>query len=226
MALAIDATSNATGAGAGPFTWLHTCAGSDRLLKVDIFYYDSVDTVSAVTYNGDAMTVISGSTVSNGQYTVTSYGLIAPDTGSNTISVTFTGGVFDFGAGAISWTGADQATPFGTAATATGTSTAPSVNASSASGEIVSDALVIVHGGTLTVDGSQSQQWNTPTANAFIKYAGSTEAGAGTTTMSWSNSTSQAWAIAAVPVKPVSGGGGSFQAAWAVGSNILLLGAA
>lgn len=56
--------------------------------------------------------------------------------------------------------------------------------------------------------------------------AGSTEPGASSTTMSWSNSTSQAWAIAAVPVKPVSGGGGSFQAAWAVGSNILLRGAA
>lgn len=221
MSLAIDAVSSTNSSGAGPFTWTHTCSGSNRLLKVDIAYYDSGDTVSAVTYNGDAMTVIPSSTVSNGQYTVTSYGLIAPDLGSNTISVTFTGAVFDFGAGAISWADADQTTPFGTAVTATGTSATPSVNVSSASGEIVADALVIVHGGTLTVDGSQSQRYNA-IAGGFIKYAGSTEAGASTTTMSWSNSTSQAWAIVGVPVKPVSGGGGSFQAAWTRGSNVIL----
>lgn len=221
MALAVDAVSSVAGSGAGPFTWLHTCSGSNRLLKVDISYYDSGDTISAVTYNGDAMTVIPSSTVSNGQYTVTSYGLIAPDTGSNTISVTFTGSVFDFGAGAISWTDADQATPFGTAATASGSDATPTVNVTSASGEIVSDALVIIHSGTLTVDGSQSQRWNSTGAFGFIKYAGSTEAGATSTTMSWANSTSQDWAIVGVPVKPVSGGG-SFQAAWVVGSNVLL----
>lgn len=226
MALAIDATSSATGGGAGPFTWLHTCAGSDRCLLVGIAYYDSGDTISAVTYNGDALTEVPSSTVSNGQYTTAFYSLVAPDTGSNTVSVTFTGFVFDFGAGAVSFTGADQTTPLGTAVTATGTDTTPTVTVTSASGEIVVDALTIVHGGTLTVDGSQSQRWNSTGAFGFIKYAGSTEPGASSTTMSWSNSTSQAWAIAAVPVKPVSGGGGSFQAAWAVGSNILLRGAA
>ena len=203
MALAIDAVTDAAGSGAGPFTWAHTCAGSDRVLLVGISYYDSGDTVSAVTYNSVALTVVSSSTVSNGQYTSTMYRLIAPATGSNTVSVTFTGSVFDFGAGAVSFTGADQTTPLGTAVTATGTDTTPTVTVTSASGEIVVDALTIVHSGTLTVDGSQSQRWNSAGASGHIKYAGSTEAGAATTTMSWSNSTSQAWAISGVSVKPV-----------------------
>lgn len=203
MALAIDAVTDASGSGAGPFAWSHTCAGSDRVLLVGISYYDSADTVSAVTYNSVALTVVSSSTVSNGQYTSTMYRLIAPATGSNTVSVTFTGGVFDFKAGSVSFTGADQTTPLGTAVTATGSSTTPSVTVTSATGEIVLDNLTIVHSGTLSVDGSQTQRWNGTGAAGFIKGAASTEDGSTSTTMSWSNSTSQAWAISGVSVKPV-----------------------
>ena len=203
MALAIDAVTDAAGSGAGPFTWAHTCAGSDRVLLVGISYYDSLDTVSAVTYNSVALTVVSSSTVSNGQYTSTMYRLIAPATGSNTVSVTFTGGVFDFKAGSVSFTGADQTTPLGTAVTATGSSTTPSVTVTSATGEIVLDNLTIVHSGTLSVDGSQAQRWNGTGAFGHIKGAASTEDGSTSTTMSWSNSTSQAWAISGVSVKPV-----------------------
>ena len=224
MALAVDAISTVSGSGVGPFSWLHTCTGSDRLLIVGIAHYDSVDSVSGVTYNGDAMTAVPSGATNNGEYYITLYYLIAPDTGSNTISVSVTGNVFDFGGAGISITGAHQATPLGTAATATGTSTAPSVNVTSASGELVVDALAIVHGGTLSVGSGQTSRWNAPTANAFVKHAGSTEAGAATTTMSWSNSTSQAWAIAAVPVKPAAAG--SFQAAWTIGANTVILGAA
>ena len=203
MALAVDTATYVAGAGAGPFTWSHTCAGSDRVLLVGISYYDSGDTVSAITYNSVAMTVVPSSTVSNGQYTVSFYRLIAPATGSNTVSITFTGNVFDFKAGSVSFTGADQTTPLGTAVTATGSSTTPSVTVTSATGEIVLDTLVIVHSGTLTVDGSQAQRWNGTGGFGFIKGGGSTEAGASSTTMSWSNSTSQNWAIVGVPVKPV-----------------------
>ena len=202
MALAIDAVTNASGSGAGPFTWSHTCAGSDRVLVVGISYYDSGDTVSAITYNSVAMTVVGSSTVSNGQCTVSLYRLIAPATGSNTVSVTFTGSVFDFKAGSISFTGADQTTPLGAANTATGSSTTPSVNITSATGEIVLDTIAIVHSGTLTVDGSQAQRWN-GTGGGFIKGAASTEDGSTTTTMSWSNSSSQDWALTGVSVKPV-----------------------
>lgn len=203
MALAVDAVTNASGSGAGPFTWSHTCAGSDRVLVVGISYYDSGDTVSAITYNSVAMTVVGSSTVSNGQCTVSLYRLIAPATGSNTVSVTFTGSVFDFKAGSISFTGADQTTPLGAANTATGSSTTPSVNITSATGEIVLDTIAIVHSGTLTVDGSQAEQWNGVGGFGFIKGGGSTEDGSTTTTMSWSNSSSQDWALTGVSVKPV-----------------------
>jgi len=221
MALAIDATSSTSGgAGAGPFTWSHTVSGSDRGLVVWVSHFDSSDTVTSVTYNGVSMTAIPSSSTTNGQYYIDGFYLIAPATGTNTISVSVSGSVFDLGAGAISFTGAHQTTMLGTAVTATGTSTTPSVNVSSAATEIVSDGLVIVHSGTLSVGASQTSRWNTFAGGGFIKYAGSTETGSGTTTMSWSNSTSQVWAIAAVPVKPA--GAASFQAAWAKGSNVLI----
>lgn len=203
MAVAVDAVSSSGGGSASSFSWAHTCSGSDRLLMLGIAWYDSIDTISSVTYNSVAMTIVPSSSKSIGQYTVVLYYLINPASGSNTVAVTFSGGVFDFGGGAVSFTGADQTTPLGTAATASGTSTTPSVAVTSASGEIVLDTLIITHSGTLTVDGSQTQRWNA-TGGGYTKYAGSTEGGAASTTMSWSNSTSQDWAITGVAVKPVS----------------------
>ncbi len=224
MALAVDAVSNTSGSGTGPFTFSHTVSGSDRALCVCIANYRNTTYITDVTFDGDALTELESLT--SGEYTVSIWGMAAPNAGTLTVSVTPNLSVFDIGISAISFTGVDQVTPFGTAGSASGTSDAPSVAVSSASGELVLDSLLIVHSGTLTVGSGQTQRVKTNTGNAFIKYACSTEPGASSTTMSWSNSTSQDWAIAAVPVKPVSGGGGSFQAAWAVGSNILLLGAA
>ena len=209
MPPAVDSISSTSGNGAGPFTWSHTCSGSDRLLRVTTSHFDSSDTISSITYNGVALTAVPGGSTNNGQYYVTAYYLIAPDTGTHDIVVTVSGSVFDFGAGAISYTDAHQTTPLGTAVTATGTSTTPSVTVSSAADELVDDGLVIIHGGTLSVGAGQTQRWNAIASSGFIKYAGSTEGGAASTTMSWSNSSSQTWAIVAVPIKPVGGGGGS-----------------
>ena len=202
---AVDNVSSFASNGAGPFTWSHTCSGSDRLLRVTTSHFDSSDTISSITYNGVALTAVPGGSTNNGQYYVTAYYLIAPDTGTHDIVVTVTGSVFDFGAGAISYTDAHQTTPLGTAVTATGTSTTPSVTVSSAADELVDDGLVIIHGGTLSVGAGQTQRWNAIASSGFIKYAGSTEGGAASTTMSWSNSSSQTWAIVAVPIKPTAG---------------------
>lgn len=204
---AVDSVSSFSSNGAGPFTWAHTCSGSDRLLRVTTSHFDSSDIVTGVTYNGVALTAVPSGSTNNGQYYITAYYLVAPDTGTHDIVVTTTGSVFDFGAGAVSYTDVHQTIPLGTAVTATGTSTTPSVTVSSAADELVDDGLVIIHSGTLSVGAGQTQRWNA-IAGGFIKYAGSTEGGAASTTMSWSNSSSQAWAIVAVPIKPVGGGGG------------------
>lgn len=206
---AVDSVSNISSSGVGPFTLSHTCAGTNRLLRVNVMHYDSSDDVSGVTYNGVAMTAVPSGDATNGQYWLSTFYLIAPDTGTHDVIVTVTGNVFDIGITAVSYTDVHQSVPLGTAVTATGTSTAPSVTVSSASDELVDDGLIIVNSGSLTVDTGQTQRVNTTTSNAFIKYATSTESGAASTVMSWTNGTSQAWVIMAVPIKPVGGGGGS-----------------
>lgn len=211
MPPAVDSISTTSSSGSGPFTWSHTCAGSDRLLLLFVAHYHSSNTISSASYNGVSMTAVTnGAAVTGSGYLcfITTFYLVAPATGSNTVSVTPSGGLFDFGACAISLSDVHQTVPLGTAANATGYDTTPTVTVSSATGELVVDGLVIMNSGTLTVGAGQTQHWNAPTANAFIRYAGSTESGAASTTMSWSNSSSQTWAIVAVPIKPTGGGSG------------------
>ena len=219
MGATFDAAASGVGAGAGPFTYSHTCSGSNRVLFVKITYYDSMDTVSAVSYNGVAMTLIPGSDVANGQYHVEWYYLINPATGPNTVSVTMTGSVYDIGIASISVTDAHQTTPYGTPVTGTGTGTTPSVVVASGATELVLDGIAIVHSGTLTVGAGQTQRANAICGSGFIKHAASSETGAASTTMSWSNSSSQVWASSAFAVKPAAAG---FQAAWARGSNVVI----
>ena len=204
----VDSVSNLSGSGAGPFTWAHTCAGSDRILLVKVAHYDSSDTVSSVTYGGVALTAVPGASTANGQYRIGWYYLLAPGAGTANIVVTVTGSVFDFGGAGLSLTGVHQTVPFGTPVTATGTDTTPTVTVSSAADELVVDGLIIIHGGTLSVGAGQTSRWNAIGLSGFIKYAGSTEGGAASTEMSWTNSSSQTWAMVAIPVKPVGGGGG------------------
>lgn len=208
MALAIDAASNGGGSGAGPFTFSHTTSGANRVMVFGICYYHPIATIAAVTYNAVAATFMPSASVDNGDYHVRMYSLIAPDTGSNTVSVSMSASVYEIGVGVITFTGAHQTTPYGTPATATGNDTAPTVNVLAASDDIALDTLCIVHSGTLSVGSGQTSRWNT-TAGGFFKYAGSTEPGAGLTPMTWSNTSIQAWAHVAVAMKPVAAVSGS-----------------
>ena len=202
-ALAVDAAASCSGNGVSSLTCAHTVSGSNRELVNWVSWYHWASTLSGSAYNGVSLTAIPSGSAANGQYHIDGLHLIAPATGTNNLVATFSGNVFDVGMGSVSFTGADQTTPLGTAVTATGTSTTPSVTVSSAAGEIVVDGLAIIHGGTLTVGGSQTQRWNEIALGGTIKYAGSTQGGAASTTNTWTNSTSQVWAQGAVPVKPV-----------------------
>lgn len=209
MALAVDATSNASGFGTGPFTFSHTTSGANRVMIVGVSYYHPSGTISAVTYNAVAATLIPLASVDTGDYHARLYYLIAPDTGSNTVSVSVNANLYAIGIGVTTVTGAHQTTPYGTAVTAIGNDTTPTVDVLAASDELAIDTLCIIHSGTLSVGSGQTARWNAIQSSGFIKYAGSTEPGVGTTTMSWDNTTAQTWALVAVAIKPVAAVGGS-----------------
>ena len=102
----------------------------------------------------------------------------------------------------------DQTTSTGTVATATGSSAAITVGATSATGDLVVDCIAsknsninIVKDASQTLASFDQTTHATPSSN--VEGGMSYEAGAaGTTTMSWSP-TPVGWALAAVAVKPV-----------------------
>lgn len=102
MALARDASSSGFKNGAtGPLDFAHTNTGSDLLLLVGVQCQD--DSITGVTYNSVALTQIRKKAAGGGSF-VYMYGLRAPATGANTVSVAFTGSKF-MRAIAVSYTG-------------------------------------------------------------------------------------------------------------------------
>lgn len=202
--LAFDAASSATDF-ATSLTWSHTCSGEGRALIVGVTMVEDASSVSSVTYNGDALTLIgSAQRVSggSGNVRVEQWKLANPDAGTHDIVVTLSGGVTTLVGGAVSFTGAhpDTAGLTGTQATATGASTAPTVNAASSVGDVVVDTMGIYNSGAaLSAGASQTERWNVGATEG----CGSTEPGAGAATMSWTGAVgTPVWAMAAVAVKP------------------------
>jgi hypothetical protein len=110
MAIAFDAaTDGGHNGGGGTLTFNHTCTGSDRFLVVS-FTGDvggGSDDISAVTFNGDALTFIGkriDATIARMGYC---YGMVAPDAGTFSVSISTSGSHFLTG-GATSYTGVLQ----------------------------------------------------------------------------------------------------------------------
>ena len=201
MAIEIDGTPH-SGTGVGsPITVSHTTgAGSDRLMLVGISGQATNVAVSGVTYGGVALDPV-GTYAYSTYLKIWIYKKVAPTTGTADVVVSFStaptgGGIV----GVITFTGMDQSVPLGTFVGASAGTGSPTVDVSSASGELVIDTAADWQ--SMTVGADQTQRWNVVSNNIYG--SGSTEPGAGTVTMSWTTVTSE-WSIGAVPIKPVSG---------------------
>ena len=216
MAIALDAVATTTG-DAASFTFALTVAGADRFLRVGVHWRTTSITVSGITYAGVALTRLGGATVSVNR-AVDYWYLIAPTTGTNNVVVTMSAAARTV-VGAISRTGVHQTTPLGTAATASGTSTAPSVTVTSATDELVDDALTAsVAGAVLTAGTGQTERYDT-FYDPSIQGGGSDEAGAASVAMDWTINTSQEWCQIGVGIKPAGAAGTSLTPP--VGSAVL-----
>ena len=201
-----DAVTGVVGDNVSSLSFSHTCSGGYRVLYVAVAVQNINTDVTALTYAGTGLTLVGRIEGGLGTFdgAVEIWRLIAPETGANTVAVTL-----DASDGAtamaISWTGVHQTTPNGSFTSNTGNSTAITVDISSATDEIVFDyARQVNEGGvspTFTVGAGQTERVN-HSENNYARSGGSTEAGAGTVTMSWSSSISENWVIAGVSVKP------------------------
>lgn len=197
---AFNAASTAF-ADATSVSWSHTVSGSDRLLIMGISTSDQAS-VTGMTYAGTSLTNILA-TLTSVNVRVQSRSLVAPATGTNTATITIDIDRRITGR-AHSYTGVHQTTPLGTVATATGTSTAPSVAVSGTTDDLVEDEMGWNSeelGTTASVGPGQTQRTNN-NDSPEERGASSTEPGAASVTMSWTLSASRNWAIIGVAVKP------------------------
>lgn len=106
MAIAFNNITATTALSVSPATFSHSCSGNDRILFVYLAYAGSAGSITGVTYNGVAMTQ---STAYTGNAAINEVWVLNnPSSGSNTVSVTFTGGVSSGVVLAGSYTGARQ----------------------------------------------------------------------------------------------------------------------
>jgi hypothetical protein len=189
--------------GASPRTLSHNNDGN--LLIVDLICVGDLPNL-AVTYNGVAMTHLGGMNIGTTKYADRFY-LANPSQGSNTVSVSWTGGssatvpihAQSFIDGVIN---------IASHTTASGTSTTPSVNVPSTSNDVVYDYMIAdAAPGTLSpaVGAGQTEKYKFDRFGNEVSGGQSTEAGAASVTMSWSISASRAWYMMGVSIKSKGG---------------------
>jgi len=162
-------TFDATATGNGTGTTL-TVAGTvatqtDRYIAAIAAYPLFGNPLTGVAWNGDGLTERLSLTHASGPEKEVSYwDMVAPDQGSFNLVFTF-GSSNDCQGGFVSCYGVDQTTPRSATATDTGTGTAPTLDFTSASGELIISAMG--HGGadqTNTDDPDWTTDWNTITS--------------------------------------------------------------
>lgn len=220
MAIAFDNAASTSSASnvASLTTASWTIAGSDRILMGGIASgAGSPADPTTMKWGGSGGTALTkrGSTVNIGSFGKASqYSLVAPAAASQTLYGEWPSNQDETVIGGVSYTGVDQVTPHGTQATATGSDATPSVNVSSAAGEVVSDVVfhVDVLGITTGITAGTGQTYRVEIdqvgGGSFESFGMSEEAGAGTVTMSHAiaGPSSPDWGILGIPLKPAAGG--------------------
>jgi hypothetical protein len=209
-----DAASFAVQSSGTSLTFSHTvAANANRLLVVGISYRASVTptaTASGITYNGDAMTKARRDT--NGDRKTEIWYLVAPDTGTHDVVVTWTADPADQVIGAASFYDVDPATPIAADAGATGNSTAPTLSVAAATNQrIVAVGATYPGGGSmtpLTPGASTTEHWeddSNPAGVGNIQGFGGSEPGAGgATSIGWTHpGGADTWSMSALVLNPV-----------------------
>jgi prepilin-type N-terminal cleavage/methylation domain-containing protein len=203
-----DNTTSGSIDGLSSITISHATSGTNRLMLVGVtFNNDNNETVTSVTYNGVALT-LKGTETNSDDARVEIWSLVAPDTGTHNVVITFSAALAQEGiAGVMTFNGVDQSTPLGSFYSVQGDDTATaSLDISSAEGEFVYGVIAAEYD-ALTSGSGMDEQWNMSVDGTSTNGAGgTTNCGAATVPMSWSlvaeASPSNHWAIGGVSIKP------------------------
>jgi hypothetical protein len=189
LAVTADTSSSAaTNKSENSLSFSHTvsASGSDSFLLVTVGTVNGAQNVTSVTYGGASLTRIGGITDASGKVSTDLWYMKAPATGTADVVVTLAGDA-SISAGATTFFGVDQTTPYSATAFAQGGGGTASVTLASAPGELVVDGVVGDAISTFNVGANQTQLWSELTGNTPKDpwNASSTEAGAASVTVSW-----------------------------------------
>lgn len=108
----LDATSQGGGnpSNGYPVSWSHTCSGTDRLLVVGTTHANGASSLTGITYNGVAMTMIAQQAGLANLINSALFYMINPPSGTHTITISGGGGSPTIWGAAASFTNADQTT--------------------------------------------------------------------------------------------------------------------
>jgi len=191
-------------------TFTHTSAANTYLVvEVSLNINTTGQTITSVTYNGVAMTLLGGTTNGSNQR-VAFYGLAvatAVTNGNVVITPTALTGTNRVGivAGAITFTGADPTTPVGTPsfAASAAAGTMATITVSGNPNQLILGAIATSRTATVTAGSGETQRWTAistgGTAND-VRGAGSTKTGASTVTFTETLSASSTWEMGAIPI--------------------------
>ena len=208
--IALHSTNSASAASAGTtltFALTLTNNLTDGYITVGATGWHATDgsTINSCTFDGAAMTALSANIPDSGGGDNRLFGLAvgAKASGAYNVVVTFSTTGYEAATGAASWNNVHQTTSVGSVASATAASTTPTVDVTSATGEVVlghfwsnSDVL-----GGGTPGAGQTRIWYGAAGADVAASAGTQEAGTTTTTVSYSIGYS-GWIVVAIPLKP------------------------
>ena len=215
MAITYQTNASADGNSTNPAVTSANAAGANRFSLIGI-YAGGDETISAISRGGQTPTLIRRYNLASGSSnTLWLYGLVNPDAGAQSISVTKSAASLWAIAEAL-YTGVHQSTPYGTEAVADNSGTTPiSVAVSSAVGELVVD-VTIGASNVAAVGAGQTSRLNTDFAGnlGYRSFCMSEEAGAASVTMSWDlTGPSGRSGIIALPLIAAAAGGNARVAA-------------
>jgi len=218
-----DAASGSCTVSGGVISWSHTFGASADGAIIGTGQSQGA-TISSITVGGSSTGVAKIDSLDDADSnSFELWRVIAPGTGTKTITVTSTNSGSSRGcAGIISLIGTHQTTPDTAHAHAnntTGSSSALTVNVTSNTGELVVGVGVQNTGNTFTSTGTgQTEQLDVRDVSNNYCLTMATQTGASTTTHSYTASGNKEWGIIAASIQPAAGGGGSTT------HNLMLMG--
>ena len=168
-------------------------SGSNRLLLCGVSSYESTNRTWTLTFNtNQPLALFDGNSVAEGGGTrwVRLFWLAAPANATASVVAKPNGSVGEAVVGCTSWTGVDQTTPLGgtqkSQGVTSGANQVKSVTVSSATGNVVHDAISVDGPASGTgVTSGQTSRWAQVAASDTTTGAGQSAAGAASVTMGW-----------------------------------------